>query len=117
MYEQLRDRVAFFVVYIQEAHLTDGWQLDINVTEKVLYEQATTFDDREHAAEACALHLDLSIPTLVDRIDNSTDLAFAALPDRLYLIDREGRVAYKSGPGPFGFRPHELEAAIRSLVE
>ena len=116
MYEQWRDRVTFFVVYVQEAHPTDGWQLDINVTEDVLYQQAKTFDERVHTAEACALHLDLSIPTLVDSIDNSTDLAYAALPDRLYLIDRDGRVAYKSGPGPFGFRPDELEAAVRSIV-
>ena len=31
----------------------------------------------------------------------------------LYLIDRNGRVAYKSKPGPFGFKPDELKAAIQ----
>jgi alkylhydroperoxidase family enzyme len=34
------------------------------------------------------------------------------MPARLYLIDREGRVAFKSGRGPFGFKPEELEQAI-----
>ena len=38
------------------------------------------------------------------------------MPDRLYLIDREGRVAYKSGRGPFGFEPGELGQAIDLLL-
>ena len=45
------------------------------------------------------------------------DRAYAALPDRLYLIDAEGRIAYKSGQGPMGFKPEELEAAITTLRE
>jgi hypothetical protein len=40
----------------------------------------------------------------------------AALPDRLYLIDTQGGIAYKSGRGPMGFKPQELEAAIREVV-
>jgi len=31
-------------------------------------------------------------------------------------LDAEGRVAYRSGPGPWGFKPEELEAAIREAV-
>jgi hypothetical protein len=30
----------------------------------------------------------------------------------LFLIDREGRIVYKSKPGPFGFKLSELEAAL-----
>jgi len=30
--------------------------------------------------------------------------AYTGWPDRLYLIDKEGRVAFKSAPGPFGFK-------------
>jgi len=32
------------------------------------------------------------------------------------LIGRDGRVVYKSRPGPFGFEPAGLEAAIRGLL-
>ena len=67
-------------------------------------------------AEACALHLDLPITmkrrTLIDDMDNSTDLAYSALPDRLYLVGEDGHIVYRSGPGPMGFRPEQLEAAI-----
>ncbi len=110
------EEVAFFVVYIQEAHTTDGWQMPINEQEGVVYEQPKTAEAREQVAEACALDLNLSIPTLVDGMTNEVDRAYAALPDRLYLIDAAGRVAYRSGPGPMGFRPQELEAAIREVI-
>lgn len=88
--------------------------MPINVDESVLFAQPQSPDEREHVAACCSLDLDLKIATLVDDMDNSTDLAYAALPDRLYLIGADGRVVYKSGPGPFGFQPDGLEAAIES---
>jgi type I thyroxine 5'-deiodinase len=103
-------------VYIQEAHPTDGWQVEINATEGVLYAQPASLEERVHLAEACALHLDLEIPTLIDDMENSTDRAYSALPDRLYLIGVDGTIVYRSGPGPMGFRPDELEAAIAGYL-
>ncbi len=108
--------MEFFVVYIQEAHPEDGWQLDINVNEEVVFDQPKTADEREHVAESCMLHLDLSIPALVDDMDNTTDRAYAALPDRLYLVGKDGRIAYKGDRGPFGFRPDDFEAAIEACL-
>ncbi len=105
------------MVYIQEAHPTDGWQLGINEDENVLYAQPTTDDERDHAAHECSLGLDLKIPTLIDDMENSTDLAYAALPDRLYFIGVDGNIVYKSGQGPFGFRPEELDAAISGYLD
>jgi type I thyroxine 5'-deiodinase len=61
-------------------------------------------------------NLHIAIPALLDDFRNTTDQAFTGWPDRLYAIDREGRVAYKSKPGPFGFHPRELEAALERLV-
>jgi hypothetical protein len=36
--------------------------------------------------------------------------------DRLYVIDRSGRVAYKSKAGPFGFHPDQMAQALAKLV-
>ncbi len=116
MHRRYGDRVTFFVVYIQEAHPIDGWQVPINEQEGVVYEQPKTAAQRQALAEACALRLKLSIQTLIDGMTNGVDRAYAALPDRLYLIDADGRVAYRSGPGPMGFKPQELEAAIGEVV-
>jgi hypothetical protein len=116
MHRTYGDRVSFFVVYIQEAHPSDGWQIPPNEQEGVVYEQPKTAAEREALAQACVLHLELSIPTLIDEMTNAVDRAYAALPERLYLIDAGGRIAYKSEPGPWGFKPQELEAAIGEMV-
>lgn len=110
--------MAFFVIYIREAHPTDEWQVESNERDSVLYKQPTTLAERTEVASVCTLRLDLSIPTLIDDLDNSTDLKYHALPDRLYLVGRDGRLAYRGGPGPFGFVAAELEREIeRYLAE
>jgi type I thyroxine 5'-deiodinase len=109
--------VAFYLVYIQEAHASDGWQLAVNEEQAVVYEQPKSDEEREAVAQACVLRLNLSIPTLLDEMSNAVDRAYAALPDRLYLLGADGRIAYKSAPGPWGFKPDELEAAIKGMLE
>ena len=60
--------------------------------------------------------LGIEIPAVLDEFGNSTESAYTAWPDRLYVIDHTGRVAYKSKPGPFGFHADELKAAIQKVV-
>lgn len=115
-YDLYGDRVTFYVVYIREAHPTDGWQVESNVAESVLFAQPETYDERVEVAQACMLGMDIKIPTLIDDMDDGVNAAYAALPDRLYLIDSEGRVAFKSGPGPAGFKPDDFEVAIKESL-
>ncbi len=105
-----------YVVYIQEAHASDGWQVPSNERDEVIYKQPTTMNERIDIADACSLRLDLSIPTLLDEMSNEVDEAYAALPDRLYLVDEDGRIAYRSERGPRGFKPDEFEQAITSQL-
>ena len=37
-------------------------------------------------------------------------------PIRLYLIDRQGTVRFKSKPGPFGFHVTDLAQAVKTQV-
>jgi hypothetical protein len=90
--------------------------VESNESEGVLFEQPTTLTGRSEIAQVCALKLDLSIPTLIDDMENSTDRKYYALPDRLYLVGRDGNVAYRGGPGPFGFVAAELERAIEDYL-
>ena len=87
-----------------------------NEQEQVLYATPKGADEREAIASACVLHLKLSIPTLVDDMSNEVDLKYAALPDRLYLVGSDGRIVYRSATGPWGFKPDELEAAIKGYL-
>jgi hypothetical protein len=61
--------------------------------------------------------LGIKFPALIDGFENSTEKAYTGWPDRIYLIDGKGRVAYKSRPGPFGFKPQELRSALEHLPE
>lgn len=108
--------MAFYVVYIEEAHPTDGWQMPSNVEQHVLVASAHTFDQRDAAADTCVVKLGLKIPALVDDMQDSTERAYTGWPDRLYVIDRTGGVAFKSKAGPFGFDPKEMAKAIASVA-
>src|SRR6476620_7416032 len=114
MSERYRSDAEFFVVYIGEAHPRDAWQLPSNIKDHVVYASPTGSDERAALADLCVTRLGIKIPALVDRFDDSTEKAYSGWPDRLYLIGRNGRIAYKSKPGPFGFKPAALEAALRA---
>jgi hypothetical protein len=103
-------------VYIQEAHASDVWQMESNVKQHIVIASPRSAEERAEVAGSCVRNLHIAIPALLDDFRNTTDLAYTGWPDRLYAIDRGGRVAYKSGPGPFGFHPRELEAALARLV-
>ena len=105
-----------YVVYIQEAHPTDGWEMPSNFKEGVLVAAAKTFTDRDSAAKTCVVKLGIHLPALVDDMDDSTERAYTGWPDRLYVIDREGRVAYKSKAGPFGFDPDEMAKKLAQVA-
>jgi len=95
IYHRFRERMAFFVMYIQEAHPTDGWQVDGNIQEGVLYRQHQTFAEREGSAQAHSLDLHIPLLVLIEEMDNAVDEAYGAAPERLDLIGTDGRVAYQ----------------------
>src|SRR5688500_7985349 len=85
--------------------------MNSNVKDKVLFATPKTFDDRAEIGRTCVKDLKIDLPMVVDEIDNRTERAYTAWPDRLYVIDAEGRVAYKGRPGPFGVKIEPLAPA------
>jgi hypothetical protein len=104
------------VIYILEAHPIDAWQTEANQKEKISVASPRTLTERCAVEGTCATKLALRIPAVIDDLDNTTEAAYTAWPDRLYVIDRDGRVAYKSKPGPFGFKPADMEVALKHLL-
>jgi Iodothyronine deiodinase len=102
-------------VYIQEAHPSDIWQMDSNLRQGVVFRDPRSDEERNQVAGSCVRKLGIRFPALIDGIDNTVERRYTGWPDRLYLIDRDGRVVYKSRPGPFGFHPADLEAALHRL--
>lgn len=113
MYKQYKDKVAFVRVYASEAHPTDdGPVSEVNRTAGILIKQPTTLEERCSVAQRCTTSLHIETPLVVDGIDNRVGKAYGCWPDRLYIVDREGKIAYTGGPGPFAFNPRELEQSL-----
>ena len=116
LYRDYGTRAAFFIVYIQEAHPIDAWQAADNLKDDVLVASTRTSDERREVAGLCVRNLGIEFTALIDRPDDSVERAYTGWPDRLYVIDREGRVAYKSAAGPYGFTPAGVGAALTRLL-
>lgn len=118
VYQRHKDKANFVMVYVREAHPTDGWKMESNNRAGVAVKQPTTFDERVSVAGQFCTNLKTTMPVVVDDVDDTVGHAYSGMPARLYVIDRAGKVAYKSGRGPFGFRPGEMEQALAMcLVE
>jgi type I thyroxine 5'-deiodinase len=104
------------VVYITEAHPSDVWQMQSNIKDNVVLASPKDEEERALVAGACVRKLGIEIPAVIDEFGNSTEQAYTGWPDRLYVIDAKGRVAYKAKPGPFGFKAEDLCAALEKLV-
>ena len=116
LYREYRDSAAFYIIYIQEAHAIDAWQVDDNLRDDVLVASTTTKDERFNVAGLCVRNLGIELPALVDEPDNRVERSYTGWPDRLYVIDRAGNISYKSAAGPFGFKPAEVETTLKQLL-
>ncbi len=89
----------------------------INVQENIVFTDPRTFVERNAAAESCVRTLGIRIPALIDDMQDTVERSYTGWPDRLYVIDRDGRVAFKSAPGPYGFQPADVEQSLHRLIQ
>ena len=87
-----------------------------NISEGIVYNEPKTEAERAEVAAACMLRVNLRMPMLLDNISNEVDDAYAAWPDRLFVVDRKGIISWRSDQGPFGFDLESWEQAIRAEV-
>jgi hypothetical protein len=116
LYHHYKDRVEFVAVYVREAHPTDGWRSSGNDHFGITFRQPRSAQERTSIAQKCCQRLEISMPLLVDGMNDPVGQAYSGMPDRLYVIDRAGKVVYKSGRGPFGFKPGEMEQSLVMLL-
>jgi len=101
---------------VAEAHAVDEWQLESNEEEGIRVLQQTSLEERIEAARAAAARLQLTMPILVDGMDDGASAAFAAWPERIVIVDRERRIVYPGAPGPNGFSPEVAEACLAGML-
>ncbi len=113
--QRYKDEALFLGVYVREAHPTDGWRMGSNDHAGISFRQPRVCGTL-HGGEPVRRKLMMSMPLLVDEMDDRVGHAYSGMPARLYVIDRAGKIAYKSGRGPFGFKPGEMEQALLLLL-
>ncbi len=104
MYQDYKDIAEFRLVYINEAHAADGsWPVgyakELGITEH------TSYGERCEVASKLLDDKSLTIPTVIDGMDNKVNKAYSAWPDRVFVVRKDGRVAVAAGRGPWGFVP------------
>lgn len=116
LYRDYNDSVQFLLVYIHEAHAVDGWYMgghDIRNHQSI--------EERREVAGQCELALQYGIKTYVDEMDDAVMCAYAALPDRLFLVGLDGRIVFAGKQGPLGFRPallkKEMDKYLKGIEE
>jgi thiol-disulfide isomerase/thioredoxin len=112
-----KDRAQFVMVYTRESHSAEGWRPNNDQGAKFKVSQPGDFAGRSSLASRCGQTLRLEMPVAVDSMDDRVGRLYSGPPSRLYLIDKLGKIAYKGGRGPFGFKPAELEQSLILLLE
>jgi peroxiredoxin len=117
LYESYKDRVEFLQVYIREAHpdsilyvVQDGKE----VLQKI--EQTTTVEARQANAEVCRTTLKLNFPAVADREDNKVSQAYGGWPNRLVIVDQDGKVAWISDARPSAFQAEPIADWLKQHV-
>ena len=111
-YQVYKDRADFYLIYIKEAHASEG----ARPSREVKIAQHKNYAERLDAAAGCVADLKLSMPLLIDDMKNTVGDAFHGHPDRLFILALDGTIAYRGERGPSGFKVDEMRSALKKLV-
>jgi hypothetical protein len=95
------DDIQFLFVYVREAH--PGERIPAH----------DSAEDKVAAAKLLREEEDVDMPIVVDDLSGSIHRKYSRLPNPAFLIDKSGRVAFRS----MWSNPEELAAAIEDLLE
>mmetsp|Transcript_64820 Transcript_64820/g.130350 ORF Transcript_64820/g.130350 Transcript_64820/m.130350 type:complete len:138 (-) Transcript_64820:63-476(-) len=131
---EFRGKAEFLVVYLEEAHPTDGWMFG-GVSHMI--EQHTSLEARRAAARIMQREMDTHSSCLaaedtseedhgaaetiggpellVDTMENLASVTFGALPERL-LVLVEGRVVFLGGKGPEDYSVKACREALGRML-
>lgn len=102
LYDRFRgDDIEFLFIYVREAH--PGEEIHAHRSMAGKREAARRLRDEE----------DIAMPVLVDDVSGAIHRKYSQLPSPAFLIDRSGRVAFRS----MWARPDGIESAIQELLE
>jgi thiol-disulfide isomerase/thioredoxin len=120
LYDKYKDQAVFLFVYIREAHPVPVGRSAENAGRNVIgsnvFTQPKTFSQRRVLAEAACGSWKTRMPVLIDTMKNPASDVYQSWPNRLFIIDKSGKIVYCGNVGPRGTRVDEAEPALNSLL-
>lgn len=101
LYRRFRDQgFEFFTVYVREPHPGEH------------YAHHTSWDQKLRYACDCRSQDDVQTPVLVDDVEGTVHTLYGIMPNMVYIVDKDGKVAYKAM-----WTDHkEIEEVLENLV-
>ena len=90
--------------------------MESNRKDQFVYSQPQSMEERRTLAKLLPERLEYRLRVALDPIDGPAEKAYAAWPERIYIMGKGGRIEYKAEPGPFGFKPDEAEQSLKRLL-
>ena len=88
--EKYKDEdVVFFVVYSKEPHAGETRYFR-------KYAQHESYEHKKQYAQELVAEFGMKVPVLVDDLDESVVRAFGRMPNMTFIVDKEGKIAYKA---------------------
>jgi hypothetical protein len=118
IYEAFKDTVSFLHIYVYEMHSVTDWFIPINLADNIIYDQPKTKAERSFIIKDWIKAKNIKMPVAMDDLDNTIDSAYAGSPERLYVIDKEGIIQFRSSEGPFDDREvDEWEKTLQRILK
>ena len=115
LYTKYNSICNFIVIYIQEAHSNEEWNLESNQKKGIDISQHRKIKDK---INACKELIDIwkdevdgieeaielgKFKIVCDDIDCNAETKFNALPERIFILNKNNTIAVKGGYGPDDF--------------
>ncbi len=81
--------IEFFVIYSKEPHAGERRYFK-------KYKQHTSYEHKLGYAAELVESFGMKIPVLVDDLEETTVEAYGRMPNMVFIIDKEGKIAYKA---------------------
>ena len=133
MYKKYGKKAEFVFVYLREVHPEGdenggrfggrggrggrGGPGSSGVGGRGAVPQPTTLEERRANATQALKTLGLSLTIVLDDMKDTTGDTWSSFPDRLFIVDKKGKVAFAGERGPRGYDPKEMEVSLKQLLK
>lgn len=100
--EDFSDVADFLLVYIDEAHPSDGWVAPPMGSCSLSFRKHQNLEERLGAAQKLIEHFSLppQCQLVADCMDNNANVAYGVSNERVCIVQQK-KIAYLGGKGPF----------------